>query len=70
MATQIKKPTGKISITPKDLLGDEIFAAIEHFLLAHLRNTDNECEAGQYPALIFGRQPGGTVTKIYFAGEV
>jgi len=69
VAQTIKKPT-RILITPRDLLGEEIFEAIEHFLLAHLKNIDNELEPGQYPALVFGRQPGGTVTKIYFAGEV
>ncbi len=66
MAARIKKTTGKVLITPHDLLSEELFDKLESVLRSHLINIDNEIMPGQFPALIFGRHPSGTVTKIYF----
>ena len=51
MAARIKKPTGKVLITPRDLLGEELFYNLESVIREHLINIDNEIMPGQFPAL-------------------
>ncbi len=63
MAT-IKKPTGKALITPRDLMGDDLYFALENILRKHLVNSNNNLQPGEYPALIFGASDSGLVTRV------
>ena len=64
MASEIKKPTGKVTITPRDLMGDDLYLALENILRQHLRNTNNLPGPGEYPALLFGASDSGLVTRV------
>ena len=63
MAQTIKKP-GKVAISPRDLMGDDLYLALENILRQHLKNTNNEPGPGEYPALLFGASDSGLVTRV------
>lgn len=63
MATLLDTP-GKIAITPRELMGDELYTGLEKLLRQHLKTTGYPPGPGEYPALIFGASPTGLVAPI------
>ena len=62
-------PPGKTGITPRDLLGPDLYDELERLLRKHFLNIGSVPRPGEYPALVFGKEPGGVVSKIKFPIE-
>ena len=54
----------KILTTPKDLLGSDLYIALEAALRNHLDFTNDTPGPGEFPALIFGALDTGLVTRV------
>ena len=67
MAIRLKN--NKIGVTPRELLGAKLFNDLEDALRTHLRNIGDPPKPGEFPALIFGRMPEGSVVKVKFPAE-
>ena len=67
MAIKIK--TRQVGITPRDLIGHQLFDTLQKLFQKHLANIGDPPRKGEYVALVFGQQLGGSVTKVKFPGE-
>ena len=68
MGKKIKQPA-RTTMTPRDLMGAKLFDELEKILRKHLEYIGDPPKPGEYPCLVFGQMPGGSVTKIKFPGE-